>query len=113
MMSSLQVLFIVDRPGWAHDRKTAGLARALGTDVLAVHRYASDVTPEDVDRADLIVIYYWLQLATLDHIGQALRRNRHKVLMGICSHAELEGARREEGLAVMRGMARAVFVNNL
>jgi glycosyltransferase involved in cell wall biosynthesis len=41
-----------------------------------------------------------------------LARRADRLLIGVCSHAELEGELRERGLATLRRLARAVFVNN-
>jgi len=42
----------------------------------------------------------------------ALERIRDKLLIGICSHFELEGPRRERGLAILNRLPRRVFANN-
>jgi glycosyltransferase involved in cell wall biosynthesis len=112
-VSRPRILFIVDRAGWAHDRKTRCLQRELKDAFDVAWRYTADVSVDDIDEAAVVVVYYWLQIGTLPHVAPALRRSRHKLIMGICSHAELEGARRDEGLAAIRGLAHAVFVNNL
>jgi glycosyltransferase involved in cell wall biosynthesis len=108
-----KILFIVDRPNWAHDFKTRNLMRLLGSAYDIRLRYQSEVTEEDIDAATLIVIYYWLQFNALQPLVPALRRNRHKLLVGICSGFELEEDRRDLGLAVMHDFASGVFINNL
>jgi glycosyltransferase involved in cell wall biosynthesis len=108
-----QILFIVDRPNWAHDFKTRNLMRLLGSAYDIRLRYQADVTEQDIDEAALIVLYYWLQIKALQPLAPALRRNRHKLLIGICSSYELEAERRELGLAVIHDFARGVFINNL
>ena len=107
------ILFIVDRPGWAHDFKTRNLMRLLGAEHDIRLRYHSDVTEQDIDEATLIVIYYWLQFERMQALTSALRRNRHKLLVGISSSYELEEDRRDLGLAVIRDYARGVFINSL
>jgi glycosyltransferase involved in cell wall biosynthesis len=108
-----QILFIVDIPRWAHDRKTQCLQRMLDDEFDIVLRYAPEVCEPDIERADLVLVYYWLQFRELAHVEPALIRNRHKLLIGICSHAELEGpAVRDQGLRIINDLARAVFVNN-
>lgn len=106
-----EILIIVDKPNWAHDYKTRNLQRRLGNDYHLVKRYQADVTPEDLDQADLIQVYYWMQVNKLPQLASAFNRNWHKVILGICSHLELEGHRREPGLSVLR-QAQAVFANN-
>lgn len=108
-----RILFIVDHPNWAHDFKTQNLARVLGNDYDVQKRYHDEVTTADLDRADLVVVYYWLQFEALKDLARAFERNSHKLVLGICSHWELEGSRREPGFAILRAYARAVFVNNL
>jgi len=111
--SSPRILFIVDSPNWAHDFKTRNLARVLGHDYDIRKVFQTEVTADDLKQADLIVVYYWLQLKALGPLLPSLERNREKVLVGICSSWELERPRRREGLRVLRSWARAVFVNNL
>jgi glycosyltransferase involved in cell wall biosynthesis len=107
------VLCVVDRPGWAHDRKTDALARELSGSYRLVKRFHADVTPDDVDSADLVLLYYSLQLDRLPQLAEALQRRRAKLLVGICSQFELDGAYREPGLAMLKSLPRAVFANNL
>ncbi|HET6890795.1 MAG TPA: hypothetical protein VFH31_06810, partial [Pyrinomonadaceae bacterium] len=94
-----RLLFIVDRPNWAHDFKTRNLMRLLESEYDIRLRYQSDVTEEDIYEATLILIYYWLQFKALQPLASALRRNRHKLLVGISSSFELEEERRDLGLA--------------
>jgi GT2 family glycosyltransferase/glycosyltransferase involved in cell wall biosynthesis/RES domain-containing protein len=109
-----QILFIVDHPNWAHDFKTQNLARVLGNDYDIQKRYQTEVTAADLDRADLILVYYWLQLEfALKPLASSFERYSEKLLVGICSNWELESERREPGLATLLKFARAVFVNNM
>ncbi len=61
----------------------------------------------------MILVYFWLQFGGLKHLEAAFTRNRRKLLVGVCSHFELEGERRDPALATLRRMARGVFANNL
>lgn len=106
------VLCIVNRPDWAHDRKTDALARALGDSYEIVKRYQSEVSAADLESADCVLIYFWLQVQELGHVKEVLLKRRDRLVMGICSHYELEGAWRSPGLATLAELARAVFVNN-
>ncbi|HZS07669.1 MAG TPA: glycosyltransferase family 4 protein [Blastocatellia bacterium] len=108
-----EVLIIVDVPNWAHDYKTRNLQRALGDEYRILKRYESELTEAEFDRADLIIVYYWLQFARLSGLEAAFLRNRHKLLVGICSHFEVEGKFREPALAALRKMARGIFTVNL
>lgn len=107
------VLCIVDRPAWAHDRKTEALAAALADEYRLVKRYQTDVTEADVDGADLVLVYYWLQIDRLRHLSRALRRVRDRLMIGACSEYELERSWRTPGLTVLSTLPRAVFANNL
>ena len=107
------VLCVVNRPGWAHDRKTDALARELGEEFEIVKRYQSEVTAADLAASDLVLLYFWLQVDELGPVAAQLRRHRDRLLVGICSHFELEGGWREPGLAVLARLPRAVFANNL
>lgn len=106
-----RVLFVVDEPGWAHDSKTEALRAQLGDEYAIERRYQQDVTPADVAAADLVVIYYWLQLAGCPALRAALTGHEHKLVLGVCSHAELEGEREAEALAHLRAVG-AVFVHS-
>jgi len=106
------VLFIVNRPNWAHDRKTDALARALGGAYEIVKRYQAEVSAADIERADCVLLYFWLQVEQISHLREALRRVRDRLVIGICSHFELAGAWRAPGLATLEELASAVFVNN-
>lgn len=106
------VLCVVDRPGWAHDRKTDALARALSADYRIVKCHQADLTADAIDAADLVLVYYWLQLDRGPVGVDVFRRNRSRLLVGICSQYELDGAMREPGLARLAELPRAVFANN-
>jgi glycosyltransferase involved in cell wall biosynthesis/GT2 family glycosyltransferase len=108
-----RILFVVDTPHWAHDFKTENLKRVLGNEYEIRKCYQNDLTEEDIDRADLILVYYWLQLERLPHLTPAFRRNRKRLLVGVTGDWELEEGRREAGLAFLREFASAVFVINL
>jgi len=103
---------VVDRPHWAHDRKTDALAKSLGGSYEIAKRYQAEVTADELESADCVLLYYWLQAERLPHLREALRNVRDRLVIGICSHFELDGAWREPGLATLEEMARAVFVNN-
>lgn len=106
------VLCIVNRPNWAHDRKTDALALALGRSYEIVKRYSPEVSAAEIESADCVLVYFWLQVQDLSHVLEALRKRRDRLVMGICSHHELDGAWRSPGLATLAELARAVFVNN-
>lgn len=107
-----RVLAIADRPGWAIDNKTQNLQRLLAGRFEIVERFQHQVNEVDLDAADLILVYYWLQLLKMPLTESALAARRQRLMMGICSHFELEGELRDRGLAKLRGLPRAVFVNN-
>ena len=106
------VLCVVDRPHWAHDRKTDALAKALGGTYEIAKSYQAEVSAADLERADCVLLYYWLQAERLTHLREALLRVRDRLVIGICSHYELDGAWREPGLATLEELPRAVFANN-
>ena len=107
-----RILFIVDHPNWAHDFKTQNLARVLAHDYDIQKCYQTEVTATDLDRADLILVYYWIQFEAMKPLASSFKQHSEKLLVGVCSNWELEAERREPGLAVLREFARAVFVNN-
>lgn len=107
-----RILFIVDHRNWAHDFKTTNLAGVLANEYDVRKLYQDEVTAEDLDRADVLVVYYWFQLEKMQRILADLKRNSHKLAMGVCSHSEIEGTRGEEGIATLREWARCVFALN-
>ncbi len=106
------VLCLVDRPNWAHDRKTDALTRELRGAYEIVKRYQSDISANDLERADCVLLYYWLQAERLSPLREVLRQLRGRLVIGICSHFELDGAWRAPGLAILEELAHTVFVNN-
>jgi glycosyltransferase involved in cell wall biosynthesis len=106
------VLCIVDRPGWAHDRKTQALAAALAPQYRLVTRYQSDVSAKEIEAADLVLVYYWLQIDRLWRLKRVLNRVRDRLLLGACSEYELERRWRKPGLAMLATLPRAVFAIN-
>ena len=108
-----KVLLIVDSPGWAHDIKSRHLISTLGRDFDMRLRLQADVTAPELDEADLLLVYYWVQFGAMPQLEDAFFRNRHKILVGICSHWEFEGERRRAGMDTLSGMATGVFANNL
>ena len=107
------VLCIVDRPHWAHDRKTRALAAALAGEYRLVTRYQSEVSEADIDAADLVLVYYWLQIDRLSRLRRVFQRVRDRLMIGACSQYELEGGWRRRGMAMLKALPRAVFANNL
>jgi glycosyltransferase involved in cell wall biosynthesis len=105
------ILIIADRPKWAIDYKTDNLIRVLGHEFHFQKKYQTDVTEADFARADIIQIYYWLQLKKFQHLWPALERCADKLALGVCSHIELEGTYRELGLQWLT-KARVNFINN-
>jgi glycosyltransferase involved in cell wall biosynthesis len=115
-MSSLRaprVLAIADRPGWAIDRKAHNLQRVLAGRFDIVIRYQHEVIDADLDAADIVMVFYWLETLKMTQLREdALERCADRLVMGICSHFELEGERREPGLRLLDRLPRAVFANN-
>ncbi len=108
-----RVLCIVGRPGWAHDLKTRALTAALAGQYELVTRYQAEVNEDDIDEADLVLVYFWLQIEQLRRLKHAFRRVRDRLLIGACSEYELERSWRRPGLAMLSSLPRAVFANNL
>ncbi len=107
-----RVLFIVDTPAWAHDNKTKALSAELRDGFEIETRYTGEVDLEDLERADLVVIYYWNQVGRLIEVGMTPEESRKKVLIGICSHWSMRGEFEAQGVETIRHWARAVFVNS-
>jgi glycosyltransferase involved in cell wall biosynthesis len=108
-----RILLIVDRPGWAIDRKAKNLQRTLAGRFDLVLRYQHEVNEADLEAADIVLVFYWLELMKMEALPEAvLARHSERLVMGICSHFELEADRRDPGLAALRRLPRAVFVHN-
>ena len=108
-----RVLCIVDRPGWAHERKTRALTAALADEYRLVTRYQSEVSEAHIREADLVLVYYWLQIDRLSSFKRVFKRVRERLMIGACSEYELERGWRKPGLAVLSSLPAAVFANNL
>lgn len=107
-----RVLAIADRPGWAIDSKARNLARHLTGRYNVQVRFQHEVTEADIDAADLVLIFYWLQLRKMTIPEVVLERYSDRLLVGICSHVELSGSLRDTGLGILNRIARCVFANN-
>ncbi len=107
------VLCIVDRPDWAHDRKTRALTVALADEYRLVTSYKSEVREADIDAADLVLVYYWLTVDQLPRLERVFARVRDRLLIGACSERELEGASRKPAFRMLSTLPCAVFANNL
>ena len=103
------ILFIVDVPNWAHDFKTKNLASYLQTDFNINHVYSDTVTESDLNNSDTILIYYCMHLNRMPHLRECFVRNKHKLLIGICSHAEIDNP---EVIDIIKSLAVGVFVVN-
>lgn len=106
------VLCIVNRPGWAHDLKTQALERHLASEYRIVRRFGNEVTTEDIEGADLVLVWFWLQFEQLGEVAPLLRAARDRLIVGICSHYELDGAWREPGVRFLADVPGTVFANN-
>lgn len=107
------ILAIADRPGWAIDRKARNLRRTLAGRFEVIVRYQHEVSEGDLDAADLVLVFYWLEILKMTSLPDgALERCADRLVIGICSHRELEGEFRERGLATLRRLPRAVFANS-
>ena len=106
------VLSIVNRPDWAHDRKTLALEHCLASEYRIVRRFGNQVSAEDIERADLVLVWFWLQFDQLGDMAPLLRAARERLIVGICSHHELDGAWREPGVKFLAEVPAAVFANN-
>lgn len=108
-----RVLAIADRPGWAIDAKTKNLQRLLTPRFDIVARFQHEVTEADIASADLVLIFYWLEFLKIPLSEATLSRHARRLIIGICSHFELEGDLRERGLDILRRLPCAIFANNL
>lgn len=113
MTAPPRVLAIADRPGWAIDRKALNLQRVLAGRYDITVRYQREVTEDVLDAADLVMVFYWLETLKMEALpAGALERCADRLVMGVCSHYELDGERREPGVAMLNDLPRAVFVNS-
>src|SRR5213078_2369438 len=87
---SPRILFIVDAPGWAHDLKTRNLARLLHPDYEIAERFQNELTHQDLEQSDLVLVYYWHQFSRMSIPPAEIERYRGWLLCGICSHYEID-----------------------
>jgi hypothetical protein len=70
-----------------------------------VKGYQSEVTAADIESADRVLLYFWLQVQEIGHVIEVLRKRRDRLVLDLCSHYELEGAWRSPGLATLTELA--------
>ena len=103
------VLFCVDLPKWAHDFKSQNLVKHLSAKYDCRIAYHATLRAEDFEWADVILIYFWMQL---EHLLPFVHLFKGKiVLCGICGSVELEGSSRELGLNLLKKFP-GVFIHN-
>ena len=110
-----EVVFIVDSPNWAHDYKTENIKRYLGGEYNIRKVFQKDLKAEDIQKADLVIVYYWSQFTKPDMkpFIELFHKNRHKILLGICSRYEMREQVRQEAMQYVNNLCSGVFVNNL
>ena len=62
MLTKPKVLFVIDLPNWAHDNKTGYLSRYLSDSFHIEKRFYDTLEESDLDNADLVVFYFWMEL---------------------------------------------------
>ena len=106
------MLLIPDIRGWAIENKARQIARHLQGEFRVRCRPQAEVEETDLAWADVIVVFFWMQLSTLVHLSDALERDAHKLALGVCSHKELEGSRRQDAIRHLNDHGRVLFANN-
>jgi hypothetical protein len=107
-----RVLAVVDRPHWAIDSKARNLQRVLAGRFEIRARFQHEVTEADLEAADIVLVFYWLELLKMPVSEAELLRHSRRLIMGICSHFELQDERRDQGLDILRRLPCAIFANN-
>ena len=109
-----KILFIVDAPNWAHDYKTINLQSQLSDQYDIEKCFCDNIQAENIENADLVVIYYWGQLLNqnMQNLQMVFSRSKNKILLGICSHNEMSGSNGSIALKTLKEYASAIFVNN-
>ncbi|MEM8705994.1 MAG: glycosyltransferase family 4 protein [Actinomycetota bacterium] len=105
------VLYLIDAPGWAHDRKARNIIDLVADEFDGHVLYERFVRAEDIRRADMIVVFCWKQVgrAWLGVLRDELRRHP-RVALGYTSHPL--GDQREASIATMTEIADLCFVNS-
>ena len=105
------VLFLVDAPGWAHDRKARNLIGHLADEFDGHVLYERFVRAEDIERADVVLVFCWRQISrTFLASHRDVLRGHPRVALGYTDHvpaSELPGS-----LEVMADVADVCFVNS-
>jgi len=107
-----QILFVVDVPGWAHDRKTDNLIRCLAEWYDCRKVFRADLKYDHIAEADLVVVYYWFIITQMPDINIKLPLFRHKLIIGSCSEIEFGDHLWDQGIKFVNENARYVFVNS-
>ena len=109
-----KILFIVDAPNWAHDYKTQNLQSQLSDQYDIEKIFCDNIQVENIETADIVVIYYWGQLLNenMQKLKLVFNKKKPKILLGICSHNEMSGSNLSIGLKTLKEYASAIFMNN-
>lgn len=107
-----RILVVADRPGWAIESKARHIARHLAGRYDVLVRFQHEVSEDDLAATELALIFYWLELRKIPLPLEALARFSDRLLIGICSHFELQGDLRAPGLEMLNRLPCCVFANN-
>lgn len=105
------VLYVVDVPGWAHDRKARNLVHHLADEYDGHILYERFARAVDIERADIVLIFCWRQVPRVylaPH--RKLLAARPRVALGYTDHST--GATLAQSLEVMADVADTCFVNS-
>lgn len=105
-----KILFVVDKAGWAHDNKAKNLKENLSDYSIEIIYHDELSEYIDINKVDLVVVFYWYQLRDNKILWDKLR-GENKLLLGVCSHSELEQTNLKSAIGYFNE-ARAIFAVN-
>jgi len=109
----MNIVFVVDIPGWAHDMKTENIKIALAHQHNIMKMYQESIDLEALDKADLVLIYYHAQIVHAHNLESWVSRNRDKVMIGVCAPAEFAGSGVDWWANLIQEVSRGTFVNSM
>lgn len=109
----MNIVFVVDVPGWAHDMKTENIGIALAHKHNILKMYQESIDLDVLEKADLVMIYYAAQIINTRVLEQWTLRNKSKTMIGVCAPAEFSNMSADRWAKLVRERSRGTFVNSM
>lgn len=86
-----KITVFVDSPNWCHDAKCEVFKYYLKPMEIAKVYQDSSLNERTFKEADLLMVFYWLQVVCYgEHIRELFRKYKHKLLVGVSSESIID-----------------------